>query len=979
MSQRRLQRHKCAGSSSSSFRLFSSGTGTDTDSQTSVSSLPPLPRPAFENEASEKYFEFGRLETDIYKWWDSSDYFKPAPDNGKKPYVIPMPPPNVTGYLHMGHAMFVALQDIMARYHRMRGKPTLWLPGTDHAGIATQLLVERELVKEGTTRKELGREKFLERVWKWKEEKGGVITGQMRRLGASADWTREKFTLDPSMSNAVTEAFVTMHERGLVYRGDYLVNWSPGLQTSVSDLEVDYVEEMGTMYTFNYPLSDGSGYIPVSTTRPETILGDSAVCVHPEDERYKKYIGKMMKVPFTDREIPVIADDYVDREFGTGALKVTPAHDINDYELGKKHNLPLINIMNKDATINDQGGIKYKNLDRFECREQLWEDMKNMNLVIKDEPHMQRVPRSQRGGEIIEPLVSGQWFIKMDNMASRAADVVRSGEVKIIPSRFEKVWYGWLDNIRPWCVSRQLWWGHRIPAYLVEGKSGEYIVARTEEDAYKQAKEKYGNDVILHQDEDVLDTWFSSGLWPFATVGWPINSGDNKNVNNDFSRFYPASVLETGYDILFFWVARMVMMGLELTDKAPFENIYMHGLVRDGKGQKMSKTTGNVIDPVDTIEKYGCDALRYSLVTGSTPGQDIPLSMERIESNRNFVNKLWNAGKFLQMNLADLDPIEKQSLAVKFTMTKEDIDKLPLAERYIVSRCHELVMTVTKSLEDYNFGDAGRQIQEFLWDEYADWFIEISKTKMNNNDDKVAVLQTKRVLVYVFDRCMRLLHPFMPFLTESLWQIMPHNGESIMVSDWPMMEKNLNDNLLVVDKNAVQTFSSLQSLVRSIRNARAEYNVEMGKKIGACVVVPTDEMKQYFQNEKAGLALLGRIDINELQIVSLEEFESQNMIEQLGKAVHLIIEDEGGNLPAGCTMETYLPMSSLVDSDKEIKRLTKQADKLKKDVEGLESRLTSKGFVDKAPEKILNEVKGNLAEKQEQLAAVLKGLKQYNL
>jgi len=466
------------------------------------------PKPEFQNEADAKYFEYARMEKDIYEWWESQGFFKPSEDSSKKPYVIPMPPPNVTGYLHMGHAMFVALQDIMARFHRMRGEATLWLPGTDHAGIATQLLVERDLIAKGTSRRELGREEFLKRVWAWKEEKGGYITGQMRRLGASADWSREKFTLEPSMSAAVTEAFVQLHEKGLVYRGDYLVNWSPNLQTAVSDLEVDYSEEMGNLFFFKYPLADGSGnFIPVATTRPETILGDTAVCVHPEDERYKAFIGKKVRVPMMDREIVVIADEYVDREFGTGALKVTPAHDTNDYELGKKHSLPSINIMNKDASINENGGV-YQGLDRFKCREKLWADMEKAGMVIKTVPHMQRVPRSQRGGEIIEPMVSSQWFVRMDNMAARAVKAVRDGDVKIIPDRFDKVWYGWLENIRDWCVSRQLWWGHRIPAYSVAGSPDKYVVARSEQDAYVQARAKFGADVQLVQDEDVLDTWF---------------------------------------------------------------------------------------------------------------------------------------------------------------------------------------------------------------------------------------------------------------------------------------------------------------------------------------------------------------------------------------------------------------------------------------------------------------------------------------
>ena len=691
-------------------RLFASTVSSDggdhiPNSRSDVKPATAVARPDFSKEADSKYFEFDRLEKDIYAWWEDADYFKPSADVTKESYVLPMPPPNVTGYLHMGHAMFIALQDILARFHRMRGKSTLWLPGTDHAGIATQMLVERALVEEGTSRKALGREKFVERVWQWKAEKGGYIQGQMKRLGASADWSREKFTLEPGMSDSVTEAFVRMHDKGLIYKGDYMVNWSPNLQTAVSDLEVDYVEEEGRMYYFKYQLEDGEGgdgeHIPVATTRPETILGDTAVCVHPEDERYKHLIGKNVVVPVLGRRIPVIADDYVDREFGTGALKITPAHDPNDYEIGKRWGLESINIMHKDASINEVGGEAYSGMDRFACREKLWADMDALGLVIRSEPRMQRVPRSQRGGEVIEPMISAQWFLKMDGMAKRALDAVETKDIRIIPDRFEKTWFNWLDNIHDWCISRQLWWGHRIPVYYVTPtQSGvedpTYVVARSEDAARLLTQERLGHgDFSLRQDEDVLDTWFSSGLWPFATVGWPAQTAE-------YERFYPAACLETGYDILFFWVARMVMMGLELTDKSPFHTIYMHGLVRSSDGQKMSKTKGNVIDPLDTIGQYGCDALRYSLVTGSSPGQDVPLSMERVEANRNFANKLWNVGKYLQNALKDVEAEEYKVLASGAAMSQAELSKMPFAERYIISRCHGLIDDVTESLERYD-------------------------------------------------------------------------------------------------------------------------------------------------------------------------------------------------------------------------------------------------------------------------------------
>jgi len=899
-----------------------------------------------------KQYDFARVEAPLYEWWEQQGYFKPNDKEGES-YVLPMPPPNVTGRLHMGHAMFVALQDILARFHRMKGGPTLWLPGTDHAGIATQLLVERALAEEGTSRQELGREAFLERVWAWKEEKGGAITGQMRRLGASADWSRERFTLEPEMSAAVTEAFVTLHERGLIYKGDYMVNWSPHLQTAVSDLEVEYSEEEGKLYYFKYMLADpaeggGADHLPVATTRPETILGDTAVCVHPEDPRYKHLIGKTVVVPTQGREIPIIADEYVDMEFGTGALKITPGHDPNDYELGKKHALPTINIMNRDASINEAGG-PYAGLDRFECRERLWADMGAAGLVLKADPHTQRVPRSQRGGEVIEPMVSTQWFCRMGGMAEKSLEAVRSGEIKIIPERFEKTWYNWLENIHDWCISRQLWWGHRIPVYYAEGHDG-YFVARSQEEAEAQAKAALGVDsVALRQDDDVLDTWFSSGLWPFATVGWPNTESE------DFKRFYPAKCLETGYDILFFWVARMVMMGIEFTGKAPFEVIYMHGLVRDASGQKMSKTKGNVIDPIDTLEKYGTDALRYSLVTGVTPGQDVPLSMEKVESNRNFANKLWNAGRFILGNLKDLPAEERAALAVRGPMSAEELAALPLPEQHIVSLCHELANDVTASLDAYNLGDAGSKIYQFLWDEYADWYIESSKTRMRTDQAAMA----RRVLVYVFDTCLRLLHPFMPYVTEVLWQELPRAGDALMVAPWP---KPAGEAALPVAAGAVRRYRALQALVRAVRNARAEYNVDQGRKVEAAVQVADPVLRAELAAEAAALALLGRLDAEKL---SVGELTGASPYEE--KAVRLVVQDG---------VEAYLPLAGMVDFAKEKKRLEKQLKKIEKELDGLDKRLNSSGFADKAPPEVLEATRQQAAEKREQVATIQASIKE---
>lgn len=694
------------------------------------------------------------FESQLYQWWEEAGCFEPdakqsaatSSHNQKEPYVLPMPPPNVTGRLHMGHAIFVALQDVLARFHRMRGRPVLWTPGTDHAGIATQLQVEKALLIEGKRRgtdeeianapndeernKLVPRNEFLERVWQYKEEQGGAITSQLRSLGASADWTRERFTMDPALSVGVSEAFVRLHEKGLVYRGTYMVNWSPGLMTAVSDLEVEYSEEEGKLYYFKYVVEDEEEvgkateeFLPVATTRPETIFGDTAVCVNPNDERYSHLIGKRVLVPISEtssggggkaRSIPIIADEYVDMEFGTGALKITPGHDPNDYELGKKYDLEIMNVMNKDATMNEKCGERYVGLDRFEAREKLWSDMEEAGLVIKAEPHTQRVPRSQRGGEIIEPLVSKQWFVKTDGMGAKALAAVKDGDITIVPSRFEKVWYGWLTDIRDWCISRQLWWGHRIPVWYVDASEEEYIVARNEEEAKKKAVEAgHPADIVLRQEEDVLDTWFSSGLWPFATVGWPQDEG--KDASTDLSRFYPGTCLETGYDILFFWVARMVMLGIELTDVSPFKVIYLHGLVRAADGSKMSKTKGNVLDPLDTVAEYGADSLRYSLVTGVTPGQDIPLNMEKIAANKAFANKLWNCCKFVTGNaLKDVDEEEMKSLGVSGPIGKEEFDTLPLPERYIISKCHELVESVTEDIEKYQLGAAGSKVSTRL-------------------------------------------------------------------------------------------------------------------------------------------------------------------------------------------------------------------------------------------------------------------------
>lgn len=864
-----------------------------------------------------------------------------------------MPPPNVTGNLHMGHAMFATLEDILTRYHRMCGRPTLWLPGSDHAGIATQLVVEKQLAEEGISREAIGRDAFLEKVWDWKEEKGGYISQQIRRLGASCDWGRAKFTLEDQMSSAVTEAFNRLHEEGLVYRGDYMVNWSPRLGTAVSDLEVDFVEEKGFLYYFRYPLSEGEEFIPVATTRPETILGDMAVCVHPLDDRYASFIGKTVLVPIINREIPVIADEYVDREFGTGALKITPGHDVNDYELGKKYGLHILNIMNKDATINANGGI-FEGLDRFDARKKLWDAMEESGLVIRVEDYVNRVPRSQRGGEIIEPLVSTQWFVKMKSLAENALDVVRNEQINIVPKRFEKIYFNWLEDIRDWCVSRQLWWGHRIPVWYVSEHPNEYIVARNDEDAHKIATERYvGQNVTLTQETDVLDTWFSSGLWPFSTMGWPNEEA------SDFKTFFPGSIMETGYDILFFWVARMIMMSIWLTGKIPFDTVYLHGLVRDKDGRKMSKSIGNVIDPLDTIAKYGTDALRYSLVTGSTPGQDIPLSNEKVESNRNFANKLWNASRFVIGNLNEISDEERRYLAqVAISDFGNSYSSLQLPERYIIAKLHILVDSVKSGLDTLSFGDVGRQIYEFLWDEFADWYVETSKTRFFGTD-KEACRQARATLVYVMDTCLRLLHPFMPYVTEAIWHRFPRNGspeQALIVAAWPKGG--------AVDHNAIRRFERMQSLIRYIRNARAEYQVDHGRKIPLTVRADAETAKD-IEEEKKMLFLLTKVDPDQLSIEVVEgastASKEDGAEESKSDAVHLYVADG---------LEGLIPMRDMVDFEKERKRLEKQSEKLRKDLEGLNKRLNAPGFADKAPTAVIEKTKESAGELDTQLTSL---------
>jgi len=868
-----------------------------------------------------KTYDPKAYEEDIYKHWEEKGYFKPTNDPNLpghdpniEPFVIVIPPPNVTGALHLGHPMFVTIEDIMVRYHRMKGVPTLWVPGTDHAGIATQLQVEKLLATEGTSRQELGREAFEERVWEWKEKYGGEISRQLRRLGASCDWERERFTLDEGLSNAVREAFVRLWEKGLIYRGARMINWSPGLQTAVSDLEVEYSEEPGKLYYFKYMLADGSGdYLPVATTRPETIPGDTAVAVHPEDERFAKFVGKKVLVPSLGREIPVVADDYVEKEFGTGALKITPGHDPHDYEIGVRHNLELINIMNNDATLNENAG-PYAGMERFKARKAIWADMQADGLVIKEEDYQMNVPRSQRGGEIIEPLISTQWFVKMDGLAEAAAKAVNNGEIQFVPERYTKVFLNWMNNIQDWCISRQLWWGHRIPVWYCQA-CGEIIVAR---ETPKQCTACGSSD--LHQDDDVLDTWFSSGLWPFSVFGWPEETPDYKY-------FYPTSILETGYDILFFWVARMVMDGIEFTGQVPFHTVYLHGMIRDEKGQKMSKTKNNVIDPLILMDEYGTDALRFTLLVGSSPGNDQNVGVKKVEANRNFANKVWNIGRYV---INAIDRIETKA---------NDAPDWTLADGWIWARLKQTVNSVNSLFEAYQYGEAGKQIYEFLWNDFADWYVEGSKRQLAEGGDRSAY--TAYTLAFVLDTMLRLLHPFTPFVTEALWGYLkkackesglvytPDEGwaDDLMIAKWPeaMVLDGTEDDYL-------REFGLVQDIVRAIRNVRSEYRIEPNKKLKAAMV--SEELIALLEAQKEVIADFANLDLDSLK-VSASPIDAEGL-------TALVVD----------RVEVFLQLRSDGDDEADRERLTKELEEAESHIKRLEALLASP-FAQKAPEKVV--------------------------
>ena len=848
-----------------------------------------------------KIYEPQAVEERIYKMWEENGYFKPQGKPDAKPFTIVMPPPNVTGQLHMGHAMDATLQDTLIRFKRMQGYDALWVPGVDHAGIATQIKVEEELrTKEGLTRYDLGREKFLERVWDWKHKYGNRIVEQQKKLGASCDWDRARFTMDEGCSKAVREVFVSLYEKGLIYKGSRIINWCPNCVTALSDAEVEYVDKPGKLWHIRYPMADGSGEVIVATTRPETMLGDSGVCVNPNDERYLSIIGKKVILPLVNREIPVVADDYAEMEFGTGCVKMTPAHDPNDFEVGLRHNLEIIRVLDDSGKVNELGG-KYEGLDRYDARKQIVADLEAGGYLVKIDDHAHNVGTCYRCHNDVEPIISAQWFVKMKPLAEEAIRVVREGETKFVPDRFSKTYMNWMENVRDWCISRQLWWGHQIPAWTC-ADCGHITVSRT--DACQCAK--CGSEKITRE-EDVLDTWFSSALWPFETLGWPDCDAE------DFKKFYPTDVLVTGYDIIFFWVARMIFSGCEHTGKTPFHTVLIHGLVRDNQGRKMSKSLGNGIDPLEMIEKYGCDALRMNMVTGNSPGNDMRFYVERCEAMRNFANKLWNASRYVMMNLAEDAKNELPELS-----------KLEIADKWVLSKLNTLISEVTENMESYELGVAIQKIYDFIWDIYCDWYIEMTKARLfsDDADRKQTAIQ---VLVYVLDQILRLLHPFMPFITEEIWQSIPHEGDALIVAQWPEYRADL---AFKAEEDAME---SVMAAIRAIRNRRTEMNVPPSK--------------------KAALHIL----TNKPQIFR----EGEGFLQRLAYADEVkLLDAEPANLDGMVTITTadaklYIPMGQLVDVVKEIERINKELEAAKKFLSSLESKLSNEKFVSRAPEAVV--------------------------
>lgn len=847
----------------------------------------------------EKIYDPSTVEGKWYPYWEEKGYFHAEVDATKEPFSIVMPPPNVTGALHLGHAIDSTIQDILTRFKRMQGYNTLWLPGTDHAGIATQAKVEEQLAKEGTNRHELGREKFLERVWDWKKEYGGRITQQLRRLGASCDWSRERFTMDEGCSEAVREVFVDLYNKGLIYRGNYIVNWCPHCHTTISDIEVEHVDREGHLWHLRYPVKDSDEYLVVATTRPETMLGDTAVAVHPEDERYQHLIGKTIILPLVNREIPIIADEYVDREFGTGAVKITPAHDPNDFEVGLRHKLSSIAVMDREAKMNELAG-KYQGMERYAARKEIVKDLEAQGALVKVDNHQHAVGECYRCSTVVEPMVSKQWFVKMEPLAKPAMEVVREGIMEFVPDRFAKIYLGWLENIRDWCISRQLWWGHRIPVWYCEDCGAE-ICAKEDPEACPKCGSKH-----IAQDPDVLDTWFSSGLWPFSTMGWPEETPELK-------QFYPTSVLVTGRDIIFFWVARMVFTGLEFMKEVPFKKVMIHGLVLDAQGRKMSKSLGNGVDPLEVIGQYGADTLRFMLITGNTPGNDLRFHPERLEATRNFANKIWNASRFVLLNLQDYQEGPR--------------GELKLEDRWILSRYEQTTSEVTDALERFDLGEAARLLYEFIWNEFCDWYIELAKGRLYDKEHPEARHTVQSVLLEVLEGTMRLLHPYMPFITEEIWQNLPKTGESIMIQSWPKLEGYQDDS---VEKQMNQ----IMDVIKAVRNIRAEMSVQPGKKAEIILVAPEQTAFEVLAIGKESIRLLA--GGSQVDVVS-------NLEVKPAQAASAVLEG----------VEVYLPLRGLLDLDKEIARVEKEIAQALQEQSRLEGKLNNEGFVAKAPEQVV--------------------------
>ncbi|MGF3103906.1 valine--tRNA ligase [Rossellomorea sp. DUT-2] len=863
------------------------------------------------------------IEQGRYKWWLEGKYFEAKNDKEKEPYTIVIPPPNVTGKLHLGHAWDTTLQDILTRMKRMQGYDVLWLPGMDHAGIATQAKVDEKLRNQGISRYDLGREKFVEETWKWKEEYAEHIRQQWSKVGLGLDYSRERFTLDEGLSEAVQKVFIDLYKKDLIYRGEYIINWDPATKTALSDIEVIHQDVQGAFYHMKYPLADGSGHIEIATTRPETMLGDTAVAVHPEDDRYKHLIGKTVTLPIVGREIPIVGDDYVDMEFGSGAVKITPAHDPNDFEIGNRHNLERVLVMNEDGTMNKKAD-KYQGMDRFQCRKEIVKDLQEAGVLFKIEEHMHSVGHSERSGAVVEPYLSTQWFVKMDPLAEEAVKLQQDeNKVNFVPDRFETSYLRWMENTRDWCISRQLWWGHRIPAWYHKETGEIYVNNEAPEDIENWT-----------QEEDVLDTWFSSALWPFSTMGWPDLDAE------DFKRYYPTNTLVTGYDIIGFWVSRMIFQGLEFTGERPFKDVLIHGLVRDADGRKMSKSLGNGVDPMDVIEKYGADSLRYFLSTGSSPGQDLRFSFEKVESVWNFANKIWNASRFALMNMDG--------------MTYDEIDlsgEKSVADKWILTRLNETIETVTRLADRYEFGEVGRVLYNFIWDDFCDWYIEMAKLPLYG-EDEAAKKTTRSILAYVLDNTMRLLHPFMPFITEEIWQNLPHQGESITVAAWPTVQDELTD------QGAAEEMKLLVDIIRAVRNVRAEVNTPMSKQINLMLKAKDAHTLTIIEKNKAYIG----------KFCNPEKLEMGTDLVTPDKAMTAVVTG----------VDLFLPLEGLINIEEEIARLQKELEKWTKEVSRVQGKLNNEKFVSKAPQNVVDEEKAkekDYLEKQATVKARIEELK----